>query len=124
MRDLACYHDIQCLHDWQVTGIDGSWIKLRCEKCGHDAQVEHSRITYAKYCAIPYLLEEQTDLTDQAKKDMEKFIKNNKQLITDLLRLEKIDAELLDNVFATNSQIMQERATHVQEAIKRIESEG
>lgn len=123
MRDLACYHDIQCLHDWKVTSVDGSWIKLRCERCGETAQVEDSRVTYAKYCAIPYLLEEQTDLTDQAKKDMEKFIENNKQLIADLLRLEKIDAKLLDDVFATNSQIMQERAARVQEAIERIESE-
>ena len=123
MRDLACYYDIQCLHDWKVTSVDGSWINLQCERCGQTAQVEYSRITYAKYCAVPYLLEEQTDLINQAKKDMERFIENHKQLIADLLRLEEIDAELLDNVFATNSQIMQERAVRVQEAIERIESE-
>lgn len=123
MRDLACYHDIQCLHDWKVSRLDTSWIWLECEKCGETAQVENSRITYAKYCVIPYLLEEQTDLREQTKKDMEKFIEHNRELITDLLRLEKIDAELLDNVFATNSRIMQERKAHVQEAIERIESE-
>ena len=55
--------------------------------------------------------------------DCKKFFERNKELVTDLLKLEKTDAELLDNVFANNSQIMQERAAHVQEVMERIESE-
>ena len=38
-------------------------------------------------------------------------------------KLEQTDAELLDNVFLHNSQIVQERAIHVQEVMERIESE-
>jgi len=78
-------------------------------------------ITYTKYCVISYLLGEQTNITEQARKEMDDFIKRNRQLIIDMLRLQKVDADFLVNIFRHNAEIMEDKATKVEEAIDRLQ---